>query len=129
MQLIYVLKPGDLLYNLNQLIQDFMTIALKQYGRKIKHIYLCHDNSINADYLPKLLNELKKRNYSFISIDEALQDDVYKQKDLYYKKWGISWVYRWMKNQKDVSKLLNDEPDTNIIYLLYQQIQEELKKK
>ena len=105
------------------------SIALKNYGRKIKQIYLCHDNSINADYLPTLLNEMKKKNYSFISIDEALRDDVYKQKDLYNKKWGISWVYRWMKNQKDVSKLVNDEPDTNIIYFLYQQILEDQKKK
>jgi len=29
----------------------FDSIAVNQYGRKINQIYLCHDNSINADYI------------------------------------------------------------------------------
>jgi peptidoglycan/xylan/chitin deacetylase (PgdA/CDA1 family) len=89
----------------------FDSMALKIYGRPISQIYLCHDNRLNADHLPALLNKLKKKNYTIISFDEALQDVVYQQKDTYYKKWGISWLYRWMKNQEEISFFQKQEPE------------------
>ena len=106
----------------------FDSLALKIYKRPINQIYLCHDSRLNADYLPVLINELKKKNYKFISFDEALQDPVYKQKDNYYKKWGISWVYRWMKNQEEISSFTKKEPKDDS-YDLYQKLVQEQKKK
>ncbi len=97
----------------------FEAIALQKYNRPIKHIYLCHDNSLNVVYLPELVKQLQKKNYTFISLDDALQDDVYKQKDNYYKKWGISWMYRWMKSQGERSALMKKEPITDEIESLY----------
>ena len=105
----------------------FDSLALKKYGRPIKQIYLCHDNTINADYLPQLLNELKKKKYIFISFKEALKDNVYQQEDTYYKKWGISWVYRWMKNQEEIKSISMHEPEDDL-YNLYQQLVKEKKK-
>jgi peptidoglycan/xylan/chitin deacetylase (PgdA/CDA1 family) len=105
----------------------FDSLSLKVYGKQIKHIYLCHDNVLNADYLPVIVSELKKKNYEFISFEEALRDPLYSQKDIYYKKWGISWLYRWMENQKDVSKYQKQEPVDNI-YPLYQKLIDERNK-
>lgn len=34
--------------------------SISAYGRSINQIYLCHDNKINSDYLPILVEELKK---------------------------------------------------------------------
>lgn len=68
----------------------FDSLALQVYGRPIHQIYLCHDSRLNADYLPALVNELKKKKYKFISFDEALADGVYARKDNYNKQWGIS---------------------------------------
>jgi hypothetical protein len=81
-----------------------------------------------SDYLPALLNELNKKNYSFLSFEETLKDPLYSLKDKYYKKWGISWLYRWMENQKEVSAFLKQEPEGSI-YPLYQKLMEEQKGK
>ena len=73
---------------------DSMCISL--YGRNIKQIYLCHDNEINRDYIAILFQRLKENNYSFITFDQALTDPVYSSNNYYHKKYGISWLYRWI---------------------------------
>lgn len=105
----------------------FDSLALKLYGRPISQIYLCHDSRLNADYLPVLLAEMKKKNYKIISFNDALQDKVYKQKDNYYKKWGISWVYRWMKNQEEISFFQKQEPEEDS-YDLYKKLMQQQKQ-
>ncbi|MES2811703.1 MAG: polysaccharide deacetylase family protein [Bacteroidota bacterium] len=105
----------------------FEELALKKYGRPIKQIYLCHDNNLNATYLPILIEKLKLRKYKFISLDKALKDKVYKQKDIYTKKWGISWMYRWMDKQEERTLWMKKEPHTEDIEKLYQSIQEQNK--
>lgn len=104
----------------------FDSLALKKYGRRINQLYLCHDNTINADYLPELINELKKRNYRFVSFEEALKDEAYNQEDNYFKSWGISWFYRWMKSQKEINFYSGQEPFDET-YKLYEQLVKEQK--
>jgi len=103
----------------------FDSLSVKQYGRHINQIYLCHDNSINADYIDILVKKLKEQDYSFTSLDEAMQDDVYTQENHYHKKWGVSWVYRWMTNKIEINKLMRNEPDIMDIYKEYQRIQKQ----
>jgi len=100
------------------------SISTQIYNRKIKHIYLCHDNSINADYLPILVDCLTKRDYSFISLQDALTDSVYHQNDKYYKKWGISWIYRCMNSQKEISSSMKNEPNMEILESQFKNMQE-----
>ena len=106
----------------------FDSLALKIYGRPVNQVYLCHDSRLNADYLPVLLHELQKRKYTFIGFDEALQDTVYSQKDNYHEKWGISWIYRWMKNQEEISVFNKHEPQDDS-YDLYKKLVQEQKAK
>ncbi|MCT4638068.1 MAG: polysaccharide deacetylase family protein [Bacteroidales bacterium] len=101
----------------------FDSLAVKQYGRHINQIYLCHDNAINADYIDVLVKRLKEDNYSIIALDEAMQDDVYKQKNNYNKKWGVSWFYRWMTNKDEIKKLMHKEPEVMAIYKEYKEVQ------
>jgi peptidoglycan-N-acetylglucosamine deacetylase len=105
----------------------FDSLALKIYGRTISQVYLCHDSRLNADYLPALISELKRKKYKIISFDEALQDSVYNQKDNYHKKWGISWMYRWMKSQEEVSFFQKQEPEEDS-YDLYKKLVQEPKQ-
>ncbi len=98
----------------------FDSLSVNQYGRRINQIFLCHDNSINADYIGILVQKLKEDGYSFVSLDEAMQDNVYKQENNYNKKWGISWFYRWMTNKEEMKRLMNNEPDILEIYKEYQ---------
>jgi peptidoglycan/xylan/chitin deacetylase (PgdA/CDA1 family) len=50
-------------------------------GRPIKHIFLCHANSINCDYFNELIEIMKKRSYTFITLQEALKDDIYSRSE------------------------------------------------
>lgn len=106
----------------------FDSIAINQYGRHINQIYLCHDNSINADYIEVLVQKLTEKGNSFVSMEEAMKDEVYNQPNNYFKKWGISWVYRWMVNPKERMQLMRSEPaDFNKIYEDYKIIQSKVK--
>lgn len=99
--------------------QFFDSVSVKQYGRHISQIYLCHDNTINADYLDVLVKLLKDKGYGFVSLDEVMQDVAYEQTNVYNKKWGVSWFYRWMNNSKEMKSLMNNEPDIKEIYNEY----------
>ncbi len=102
-------------------------ITKEKYGREIKQIYMCHDNILNSIYLPSIINQLDLKNYKFISLKKALKDKAYKQKDNYNKKWGISWIYRWMSNQEERISLLKKEPNTEEIEKLYAIVQNQNK--
>lgn len=84
--------------------------SVKLFDREPKQILLLHANSINADYFDKVAEMLKRRNYKFISIDEALKDDVYKLPDTWVNNAGISWLHRWAI-EKGKDQVLKDEPD------------------
>lgn len=83
------------------------------FGRPITHIFLCHGNLLHADYYLELIDALKQEGYTFISLEEALNDPVYQQTDHYNKKWGISWIYRWIEDADERMKWLRKgiEPD------------------
>lgn len=66
------------------------------FGREIKQIFLIHANEINADTIDGLIEKLRGRGYSFITLDEALQDKAYRTADEYVGDTGISWLHRWM---------------------------------
>lgn len=97
----------------------FDSLAVTLYERPIRQIYLCHDNPLNADFLPLIIEKLKEENYVFISLDKALEQSVYQQDDNYYKKWGVSWFYRWMPTQKERFKWMKQEPSLETIEQLY----------
>ncbi|WP_116105936.1 polysaccharide deacetylase family protein [Lewinella sp. IMCC34191] len=100
----------------------FEGLAHKDYGRPIRHIYLCHDNRLNADFLPRIVRELRARNYRCISLPDALADPVYDRSDRYYQKWGVSWVYRWMTDPEARGQRMRGEPSTQDILERYERL-------
>ena len=73
-------------------------------GRPIKHIFLCHANALNTDYFDELCKVMTDRGYTFISLDEALKDEVYSRPDTVLAKGGFSWLHRWrITDKKKVS--------------------------
>lgn len=80
------------------------------FGRDISQILLIHDNSLNADYLDELLTALKKADYRFISLDEALQDDAYQSEDTFTGTAGITWIHRWAITRKVDKSFFTGEP-------------------
>jgi peptidoglycan/xylan/chitin deacetylase (PgdA/CDA1 family) len=85
--------------------------SVKLFGREIRQILLLHANFINSDYFDDIARTLKKRNYKFITLDEALTDQAYKLPDTFVKRNGISWLHRWAL-AKGRENVLPDEPKT-----------------
>ena len=83
--------------------------SMKLFNREIKQILLLHANSINADYFDDIAKMLRRRNYKFITLDEALKDEAYTLPDTYTRRSGISWLHRWAL-EKGRENVLPDEP-------------------
>lgn len=103
-------------------IHFFDSLSQSIYGRNINQIYLCHDNSINAKYLTQIISILESENYEFVSMDEAMKDSAYCQHNIYYKKWGISWFYRWMSDPNKRMEWMKKEPDISDTETIYNTI-------
>jgi peptidoglycan/xylan/chitin deacetylase (PgdA/CDA1 family) len=64
-------------------------------GRPIRQILLLHANELNADSMDAIAELLKRRGYCFLTLEEALEDEVYTLPDTYAGRTGPSWLYRW----------------------------------
>jgi peptidoglycan/xylan/chitin deacetylase (PgdA/CDA1 family) len=89
----------------------FENQSIKLFGYELKQILLVHANMINADYFDELAEELVKRNYSFISLKEALTDAAYKTEDTFTGRGGISWLHRWSYTKKVDKSFYAGEPE------------------
>lgn len=83
--------------------------SVKLFNREIKQILLLHANFINSDYFDDLAKTLKKRNYKFVTLEDALKDEAYKLPDNFVKRNGISWLHRWTLD-KGKDFLVPNEP-------------------
>lgn len=82
------------------------------FGRNINQILLLHASKMNADYADSLALMLKKNDYSFISMDQALTDKAYLTPITVYGKWGISWIDKWALSIGKKGDFFKDEPST-----------------
>lgn len=105
-----------------RLFAHFDSLSITLYKRPVKQIYLCHDNKLNADYLGKIVNQLKKQEYKFISLGDALNDPVYRSPIYYYGKAGFSWFYRWMPDVAMRKKLMRAEPGDEKIQKAFEEL-------
>ena len=104
------------------LFQYFETVSLKLYGRAIRHIYLCHDNRLNRDYLEKLVTRLRERDYAFLTLEEAMKDSIYHSKEYYNGRYGFSWIYRWEKDIEKRKQMMRGEPTDTAFQAEYNQV-------
>jgi len=72
----------------------FEKLSKETFGREVKHVLLLHANEINADRFDELAAMMKRRGYTFVTLEEALKDPAYNEQDALYKN-GISWIRRW----------------------------------
>jgi peptidoglycan/xylan/chitin deacetylase (PgdA/CDA1 family) len=115
-------RMGDMYVNYTLDLFDFYdSVMVSTYEHECHQIYLCHDNQINQDYLTILLSKLKAKDYEFVTLDEAMTDPVYEQPDKYYKKWGVSWLYRWLPKAKRRT-IMQSEPEGQEVYDLFEKL-------
>lgn len=100
-------------------IEYWQNQSIALFGRNINHVLLIHANSLNAEYFPELCKMIKSMNYKFVSLDEALQDDVYKSKDTFTGGGGISWIHRWAITQGKKKDFFRGEPEVPKFIMKY----------
>lgn len=70
-------------------------ITQRFLGRPMRHVFLIHINQLNADHFDRLAELFEGRGYTFIPLEEALEDPAYQLADTYTGPGGVSWLYRW----------------------------------
>lgn len=73
----------------------FEKLSQEFLGREVKQTLLLHANEINADHFDKLAGMMRKRGYTFITLEDALKDEAYKLPEAGSTR-GLSWLHRWM---------------------------------
>src|ERR1700730_526869 len=64
-------------------------------GYEPAQILLLHGNWLEADHIGELLGLLRKRGYSFVTLQEALVDLAYSMPDEFVGEEGGSWLDHW----------------------------------
>lgn len=75
-------------------LQAARQLAQQKTGRDVAQITLAHVNRLAGDHLSDVLAAFKARGWQFVSLQEALSDPVYAQRDAYAGPCGCSWLAR-----------------------------------
>lgn len=79
---------------MERMFEFFEKLSLEVVGYEVKQVLLLHANELNADHFDDLVSMMKRRGYTFISLEQALQDKAYHLTDAQSSN-GISWIHRW----------------------------------
>lgn len=101
----------DYLVYMKQKLEYWESQSQALFGRNIAQTLLVHANALNAEYFGDLCDIFRKKNYEFVTLDEALNDEAYKSKDEFVKNNGISWVHRWAITQGKKKDFFGNEPE------------------
>jgi peptidoglycan/xylan/chitin deacetylase (PgdA/CDA1 family) len=109
----FMVKIGhDYVHYMEKKVKYYEVQSQKLFGRNINQILLIHASLLNSDYLDSLAIMFQNNGYEFISMEKALQDDVYKSEITIFSKWGLSWLDRWALSQGERKEFFNDDPLT-----------------
>jgi beta-lactamase regulating signal transducer with metallopeptidase domain/peptidoglycan/xylan/chitin deacetylase (PgdA/CDA1 family) len=64
-------------------------------GREIPQVLMLTGGVLNSHCFGELAAMLKRRGYSFVTLDEATRDEAYQLPDTYTGDRGDSWIARW----------------------------------
>jgi peptidoglycan/xylan/chitin deacetylase (PgdA/CDA1 family) len=93
---------------MESVVASFEEASVALAGREFPQVLLIHANQLNADLMPELLAMFRRRGYSFVTLDEALADDVYRLPEEYVGRGGFSWIHRWARTK---GLAVKPEPD------------------
>ncbi len=95
---------------LESIVAFFENRSREVAGHAFPQILLLHASRLNAEFMPRVLEMLRSRGYQFVTLDQALADEAYRQPDLYAGPGGFSWIHRWSINKHMKPKGEPDEP-------------------
>jgi beta-lactamase regulating signal transducer with metallopeptidase domain/peptidoglycan/xylan/chitin deacetylase (PgdA/CDA1 family) len=80
---------------MEKMFEFYEKLSVDVVGYEVPQVLMLTASRLNADYLEDLIQMLKRRGYSFISLEQAIGDKAYRQPDKYTGPVGISWLQRW----------------------------------
>ncbi|HEX7318679.1 MAG TPA: polysaccharide deacetylase family protein [Pyrinomonadaceae bacterium] len=99
---------------MESVFEHFERLSAETFGREVKQTLLLHANELNADRFDEVAAMLKRRGYSFVTLEEALKDPAYAEPDALARN-GPSWLHRWrtakglpVKWEPDVPRFVDD---------------------
>lgn len=87
----------DYLKFIGQKINSAEKISIELFGRNVKHILLLHANELNADNFDALIKIYRDKGYEFISVEEALKDEIYRFPEKYIPT--SDWLSQWANDK------------------------------
>jgi peptidoglycan-N-acetylglucosamine deacetylase len=84
---------------MESVVASFEAASVALAGREFPQVLLIHANELNADLMPELLAMFRGRGYTFVTLEEALADDVYRLPEQYVGRGGFSWIHRWTRTK------------------------------
>lgn len=70
--------------------------------RRCRHILLLRANRLNADFLEDLLTLLEEQGYRFISLEAALDDELYSAPEAYFGARGVGYIEMIRNSDSDL---------------------------
>jgi beta-lactamase regulating signal transducer with metallopeptidase domain len=64
-------------------------------GREIPQVLMLTAGALNADCFDDLAQMMRRRGYSFVTMEQATRDEAYSLPDTYTGEHGDSWLARW----------------------------------
>jgi peptidoglycan/xylan/chitin deacetylase (PgdA/CDA1 family) len=84
---------------MESVVAAFEAASLALAGREFPQILLLHANALNAELMPELLAMFRRRGYTFVTLEQALADDIYRAPEEYVGRGGFSWIHRWTRTK------------------------------
>lgn len=75
------------------------TISKTLFKRSIPHVLLLHIGGFDAEMIDRLLSAYEKRGVEFITLGEALRDEVYSLDPAVVGRYGSEFTYQVMKSR------------------------------
>ncbi|MBD3403877.1 polysaccharide deacetylase family protein [candidate division GN15 bacterium] len=83
-------------------VERCQLLALELVNRPVKQILLLRMNRLNAIYLDEMLRALTDMGYEFVTLDEALADNVYDRPEGYYGGRGVGYLDMLYQSDPDL---------------------------
>lgn len=86
---------ADYVAYMEHMFEFYEGYSREVFGREIPQVLMLTGGVLNAHCFGDLASMLKRRGYSFVTLEQATRDEAYSQPDTYTGESGNSWLARW----------------------------------
>jgi beta-lactamase regulating signal transducer with metallopeptidase domain len=80
---------------MERMFEFYESYSREVAGREFPQVLMLTGGALNADCFDDLAAMLRRRGYSFVTMEQATRDEAYRMADTYTGVRGDSWIARW----------------------------------